>query len=144
MIRLELPWPPSVNHYWKPRARLPSIKELVSAPKDPRALYHWLSKRVRGYKYMPKEAERWREEVVTIVRPKINTGLRGQLHCRLELFPPNSRCDFDNYNKPIFDALEHAGVYQNDRQIRACLIRMRPIVPGGRVRLTIANIRERI
>ena len=143
MIELELPWPPSVNHYWQPRARLPSIQKLASAPSDPRRLYHWLNGKVHGYKYMPKSALDWRNVAVNIIKRKY-PGRRpdvGLLQCVLNLYPPNAATDFDNYNKPIFDAIEHAAcIYENDRQIRACLIVVNNIVPGGRVRLTITKL----
>ena len=91
---------------------------------------------------MPKDCEAWRNECINIIRQAMpdHKPMEGLLQCRLDLFPPNAACDFDNYNKPIFDALEHAKVYSNDRQVRACLIVIRNIYPGGLVRLSLEQL----
>ncbi|MCV5079210.1 RusA family crossover junction endodeoxyribonuclease, partial [Escherichia coli] len=38
------------------------------------------------------------------------------------LFPPDNRIrDLDNYNKALFDALTHAGVWEDDSQVKRML-----------------------
>lgn len=121
--------------------RLASIETLQKAPRDPRTLYHWLLRQCHGYMYMPKEAIRWREHCMNEIRRQAGKiSMTGRLQCRLDLYPPTLNADFDNYNKPLFDALEHSGLFENDRQIRACLIVMRNIVPGGMVKIQLESL----
>ncbi|HCC4675184.1 TPA: RusA family crossover junction endodeoxyribonuclease, partial [Citrobacter freundii] len=45
----------------------------------------------------------------------------------------------DNYNKALFDALTHAGVWEDDSQIKRMLVEWGPVVPKGRVEITISR-----
>ncbi|MGP1938918.1 RusA family crossover junction endodeoxyribonuclease, partial [Citrobacter freundii] len=47
--------------------------------------------------------------------------------------------DIDNYNKALFDALTHAGVWEDDSQIKRMLVEWGPVVPKGRVEITISR-----
>ncbi len=54
------------------------------------------------------------------------------------LFPPDARRrDIDNYNKALFDALTHAGIWEDDSQVQRMLVEWGPKVPGGRVEISI-------
>lgn len=54
------------------------------------------------------------------------------------LFPPDQRRrDLDNYNKALFDALTHAGVWEDDSQVKKMLVEWGPVVPKGKVEITI-------
>ena len=57
------------------------------------------------------------------------------------LYPPDKRKrDVDNVLKPLLDALEHAGVYENDSQIdKLCITRME-VKPQGLCDVTISVI----
>lgn len=88
-MRLTLPWPPSVNHYWR------SVRG--------RAI---LSAEGRAYRAL---AQTWR---------MLAPPLAGRLSVRLELHAPDKRRrDLDNALKAPLDALTHAGVYDDDSQI---------------------------
>lgn len=88
-MRLTLPWPPSVNRYWR------SI--------GGRAI---LSAEGRAYR---ARAQTWRTFAPT---------LTGRLRVRLELHAPdNRRRDVDNSCKAVLDAMTHAEVYGDDSQI---------------------------
>ena len=42
----------------------------------------------------------------------------GPLRAYIQLRPPSERVDIDSPLKELLDALQHAGVFRNDRQIR--------------------------
>jgi crossover junction endodeoxyribonuclease RusA len=90
MLVLTLPFPPSVNTYWRNIGRGRTI----------------ISKRGRQY----------RDDVVGHVaaHPKADM-LADRLHVAITLHPPdNRRRDVDNYLKAPLDALTHAGVWADD------------------------------
>ncbi len=90
MITLNLPFPPSVNHYW----RYTNGKVLVSH---------------RGRQY---------REAVKLACLKIKSPMEGPLKVHLRAFPPDQRRrDLDNLNKAILDAMQAGGVYHDDSQI---------------------------
>lgn len=92
-VCLTLPWPPSVNTYW----------------------------RRRGHQmFISKAGQCFRREVFAIVHEHAdNAGYAVPLRVALTLCPPDHRRrDIDNILKSLFDALAHAGVYHDDSQIR--------------------------
>lgn len=113
-LHLTLPYPPSVNHYWR---------------------------YVGGRPLISKEGRQYRTLIVGEVRLLRLVKLRGRLNVRLEFFPPDKRRrDLDNLNKALLDALQHAGVYGDDSQIdRLELVRMR-VVRGGRTQIEITEL----
>ncbi|EOC3440315.1 RusA family crossover junction endodeoxyribonuclease, partial [Escherichia coli] len=56
------------------------------------------------------------------------------------LFPPDNRIrDLDNYNKALFDALTHAGVWEDDSQVKRMLVEWGPVM--GVSQSIISNIK---
>lgn len=97
MLSLELPWPPSVNHYYR------RTKKGV-----------FISKPGRIFRANVKAA---------CMEQGIRKPLLGQLQMAINLFPPTRRVqDIDNLLKALWDAMEHAGVYENDKQIRKLIM----------------------
>lgn len=45
----------------------------------------------------------------------------------------------DNYNKALFDALTHAGIWEDDSQVHRMLVEWGPKVHGGRVEISITR-----
>ena len=112
MIELILPYPPSVNTYW----RHVGSKVLIS-----------------------KEGRAYRVNVAAVVTAAALTeGLRGfgnaLLEMEIDLYPPDNRIrDLDNHDgKAIFDSLKQAGVYENDSQIKKRTGEMFSVVKGGK------------
>jgi crossover junction endodeoxyribonuclease RusA len=94
LIGYELPWPPSVNHYW-----------------DRRGWRSFLSKAGKKYRHDSYYA------IIEQGRPSM--PMQGKLEIVVKLFPPNRRMfDIDNLMKGIFDALTHARVIMDDSQFR--------------------------
>lgn len=111
MIELELPWPPSMNRYW----RHVGSRTLLSRA---------------GRKYRQAVALR----VVLAGRPRVE----GRLEVSIEAFAPDRRkLDLDNRLKATLDALEHAGVYADDEQIDDLRIRRGSVRKGGALAITI-------
>ena len=121
MIILNLPFPPSVNHYWGHRAAGKRVMKFLDA---------------RGKAYRKTIMEE-------CLVQRLGPALQGPLSCTLDLYPPdNRRRDCDNYAKALLDALDHANVYGDDSQIIDLRIRMLPKQPPGKVVVTLREISE--
>lgn len=115
IIRLELPFPPSVNRYWR---RVGNMTKL--------------SKAGREYKVAVHRAVL--EQVGQMDR------LQGDLRVAVALYPPDRRRrDLDNFaGKAVFDALQNAGCMEDDCQIKELwAVMMDERVPGGRCDVTL-------
>ena len=117
LLCFELPWPPSMNHYW----RRVGAKTLIS-----------------------RDGRKFRREVLdTIFELSRQFEMRrlhvtGRLSVEIDAYPPDRRRrDLDNVLKPLLDALQHAGVYDDDSQIDSLKIVRRGL--GGKV---IVEVRE--
>ncbi len=107
-MRISLPWPPSVNRYWR------SVGGRVLISRD-------------GREYRQRVAG----QVLEAGRPP---RYAGELAVDILAWPPDRRRrDLDNVLKALLDAMEHAGVYEDDSQIGVILIRRGEVVAGGRV-----------
>lgn len=105
MLEVQLPYPPSINHYW----RRVGAKTLIS-----------------------REGRRFRQRVVAILASRRVQPLTGSLAVDVEVFPPdNRRRDIDNVQKALLDALQHGGAYEDDSQIVRLAISKGPPVEGG-------------
>ena len=105
-----LPWPPSINHYWR----------------------HF-----RGRTVISQEGRAFRANVCALLAG--GGGMRkppagGRIALAMDAFPPDRRQrDLDNLQKPVLDALEHAGAYEDDSQIDLLVTRRGEVTPGGRL-----------
>jgi crossover junction endodeoxyribonuclease RusA len=113
VIELVLPYPPSVNHYWR---------------------------RVGPRTLISREGRRFRDRVLALLAASPREPLAGSLAVEVEVYPPDRRRrDLDNTQKALLDALQHGGVYGDDSQIdRLTLIRREPVA-GGK---TVVRIRR--
>ena len=120
-IALSLPFPPSVNSYWRAPNKGPlKGRHLVSAD---------------GRKYQSAVSASVIEQLRRMPKPII-----VELEVTITLFPPDARRrDLDNYNKALFDALTQAHVWQDDSQVKRMLVEWGPITKGGRVEITISE-----
>lgn len=120
MTTITLPWPPSVNHYWR----------------------MW-----RGRMLVSREGRAYREDVCALLAGggfrKPPPGARIAL-C-MDAFPPDRRRrDLDNLLKSVVDALEHAGLYADDSQIDLLVTRRRTLVLGGQLHVCVGAIPLRV
>jgi crossover junction endodeoxyribonuclease RusA len=115
MIVLTLPFPPSVNGYW----RNINGRTLISA--KGRA-YKKAVARLAQWNYAAKQLES-RLEVVVILHP-----------------PDRRKRDIDNSMKALLDSMQAAGVYLDDSQIDRLAIERGEIKKGGAAIVTISEI----
>lgn len=112
----ELPYPPSVNSCW----RVFNNRSI-------------LSKRGREYR-------------VDAIKAMQSIGLdnemlTGRLQVHLTLHPPTLRkYDIDNFCKATFDALSHAGFWEDDEQIDFLSIKKAGKVKGGKVIIRVTKL----
>lgn len=121
-LTLSLPFPPSVNTYW----RAPNNGPLKGR--------HLVSAQGRAYQTAAQAS------VISQLR-RIPRALTGPLSVNVALYPPDRRRrDLDNYNKALFDALTRVGIWEDDSQIRRLFLEWGPVVPTGKVVITISNL----
>lgn len=131
-LRLALPWPPSVNAYWR------SI--IVGGKKVKPRVQVLVSERGREYRRAVLRAC-----AQSPALPLWGPPLEGPLKFEAEFAEPDRRRrDLDNLMKAMLDALKVAGVYRDDSQIRRIESRFGPaVVRGGRVDVTIHQIGDK-
>jgi len=107
---MSLPYPPSVNSYWR---NIGPGRTILSA-----------------------KAREYRKAMLATIGAR--KPLLGRLRVVVELSPPDKRRrDLDNCMKSLFDALQHAGVYRDDEQIDFFSVQRKAVVKGGSCRVDI-------
>ena len=105
MLEVELPYPPSVNHYW----RMVGSRMLIS-----------------------REGRTFRARVCPILQTSAMKTLLGRLTVKIEVYPPDRRRrDLDNVQKAVLDALEKGGAYEDDSQIDLLICERGDLVKDG-------------
>lgn len=120
-MKLVLPFPPSVNTYWRsPNSGPLKGRTLVSA---------------RGRAFQSEACAAIIEQLRRLPKPS-----SAPAAVEIVLFPPDARRrDIDNYNKALFDALTHAGIWEDDSQIKRMLVEWGPVTQKGKVEITISK-----
>lgn len=111
---IQLPLPPSVNTYWR---------------KSPHGMY------------ITQQGKDFRKQVAEIIaeRQCLKFGT-SRLFMAVRLCMRDKRgSDLDNRLKALCDALEHAGVFDDDEQIDELCIVRGPIVKGGQCFVVISE-----
>ena len=115
-LRITLPWPPSINHYY----RNVGSRTLIS-----------------------REGRTFRRHVCGLLSEhgSAHLPIEGRLAVSILVFPPDRRRrDIDNIQKPVLDALQHAGMYRDDSQIDLLITRRGDIIPGGRLEIEVLDM----
>ena len=113
---LVLPWPPSINGYWRA---------------------------FRGRQIISKKGRQYRKDVISILNQYGVAGelLRGSLSVSVVLNPPTlRRYDVDNFNKGIFDSLTEAKFWEDDEQVIKLTITKGVKTQGGNAIVKIIKV----
>ncbi|MFW5690787.1 MAG: RusA family crossover junction endodeoxyribonuclease [Planctomycetota bacterium] len=115
-MELTLPFPPSVNHYYR---------------------------RVGPRTLISREGRAFRKEVCARLGgggPR-KPPAGGRIALAMDAFPPDRRRrDLDNLLKCTQDSLSHAGVFEDDSQIDLLAVRRCEVVHGGTVVIRVAEM----
>lgn len=114
-MKLQLPWPPSVNTYWR-RA---------------------------GHRiYLSERGKQYRTDVMAVVLAESPPRFASaRLSMSIIAFPPDRRKrDLDNALKAILDSCCHAGLFDDDEQIDQLTIVRGSIVEDGALEVTLEAI----
>lgn len=116
---MTLPWPPSVNSYWR----------------------HPTRGALAGRHLISEEGRRYRTLVAQLcLVNRLNGAKQGRLSVTIQAFPPDKRRrDLDNILKALLDSITHAGVIEDDSQIDDLRIVRRQSKPNGEILLTICE-----
>lgn len=118
-MKLILPFPPSVNHYYR---------------------------RVGPRTLISREGREYRRAICGLLAPGSGQGIRkppadGRIALAMDAFPPDRRRrDLDNLLKCTQDSLMHAGLFADDSQIDLLLVRRCEVVCGGTAVVRIAEL----
>ncbi|MFM7165224.1 MAG: RusA family crossover junction endodeoxyribonuclease [Planctomycetaceae bacterium] len=108
---VELPHPPSINHY---------------------------SRHVGTRTFISRQGRAFRQAVCSILAAAGVVPLEGPLIVEIAIFPPDRRRrDVDNVLKALLDALQHGRAYLDDSQIVRLTIEKRHVVSGGKSLVSI-------
>lgn len=117
MIEITLPWPPSVNHYWR---------------------------NFKGRMVLSKNGINYRNKVIKCVQDG-NVSKIGKARIAVIIIanpPDRRRRDLDNLCKGVLDGLAYAGVYKDDSQIDDLRVTRANVEKGGSLNITIYPIGE--
>lgn len=130
MIEIELPWPPSVNHY-KTVGRLITTTsgKIYQQRKNSNETKKFYYDVYMLSKNLPREAtERCFPEAI-------------DLEVGVSLHPPHScRYDLDNRLKVLMDSLMHARIIHDDSQIHRLIVEKKEMVEGGKAIVRINEL----
>ena len=111
VLTLDLPYPPSLNRYYRSFG---------------------------GRVVISREGRRYTDSVVSILSSCGMTAIRKKVRMRIDVYPPDARRrDIDNILKCLLDSLVKGGALEDDSLIRGLSIEMREPMPdiGGMVHL---------
>lgn len=115
MLKLELPYPPSINHYY-----LHTSKGVILGTK--------------GKKYR-------RDAILLLHKHKGHFDASKRLNVVINVYPPDKRKrDLDNIIKCLLDSLQHAEIYVDDNQIDWLSIIRRNQVLNGCVQIWLSEL----
>ena len=116
MYKFTMPWPPSVNGYWRA---------------------------FKGRQIISKRGRDYRKQAVARMKELNLSGemLKSNLSVSLVLNPPTlRRYDVDNFNKGLFDAMSEAKFWEDDEQVHRLTIKKGVKTKGGNVEVIVKII----
>lgn len=124
MIEIELPWPPSVNHY-KQLGRLVQTK----------------SGKIFQARVNSDVTKKYFLEVLVAIKQRgVKSFHSSTISVEVYVYPPDKRKrDIDGILKVLLDAMQHAGLYDDDVQIARLYVERRDIIKKGKVIVRISE-----
>lgn len=121
VVLLVLPWPPSINHYWKHR--------VIGR---------------RAHVYLSKEGVAFKSLVnAAVLQARPIKQFTGRIGVSIVLNPPTLRkFDIDNRVKATLDALTGAGIWVDDEQVDDLHIVRGDKIKGGQMTIKIKEINQ--
>ncbi len=121
LMKLTLPFPPSVNTYWRNTRKGVLISASGRCFRTAAVLAIWQQLKPRP--------------------PPITVNVE----VTVILYPPSRhRRDLDNYQKALFDSITHAKVWGDDSQIKRFIVEWGPLTKGGKAEVTISPFTEKL
>lgn len=116
VIKLQLPFPPSVNAYWRHVVIGKSARAIISA---------------RGRKF--------RQAALLILESqKKSATICGHVSVALTLYPPDKKKrDLDNYVKAVLDVITCGKIWEDDSQVKKLSLAWGETRKGGLVQVDI-------
>ncbi|EPR42707.1 endodeoxyribonuclease RusA [Desulfovibrio sp. X2] len=124
IIGLILPWPPSVNHYWRRVVMGGRVATLIS-----------------------KAGREYKKAVAVEVGKRLpaHCRLAGRLAVEVVLVAPDRRArDIDNSLKALLDAMTEAGVWHDDSQIDQITLVRGPVASPGQARVSVRVLDDQL
>ena len=122
---VELPYPPSVNDYWRSR---------------------WSPKQRRVIVYLDDSGKQYRIDCLAAMLQQRGCGrrLKGRLRLTIGAYMPDRRVrDLDNIQKALLDGMKHGGLYHDDGQIDyLTIVRMPVLPPHGLIRVVAEYVED--
>lgn len=113
MIKLKLPWPPTINHYYT-RTRSGKVIKNTSS----QSYMNSVSLMIKSQRHKKLECANYRVDVL--------------------VYPPDARRrDLDNLLKCLLDVLQHAGIYSDDYLVTKLYVERRDVRALGELEVTI-------
>lgn len=122
MIELELPYAPTLNHFKRPGRIIrtkggKTFQQRITTP-ETKAFYMHV----------------WQAVVAMRAHKGLQSFGDSLLEMEIDVYPPDKRRrDIDNLAKSVLDALQKAGLYDDDYQICRLVIQRMDIFPKGRI-----------
>lgn len=141
-VVLDLPWPPSANHYNGQQVMLPSgydIQREFGAHSDWKKLWHFIRKRSRVMVYQTDAAKEFHATVLAIaIRANARKNFQVPVRISMWVHPPDRRRrDISNLWKMVEDALVQSHVMQDDSLVHESHSYLSAVAAGGKVVVAI-------
>lgn len=124
-LTFTLPWPPSVNTYWRHTVRGGKFKK------------------AKAMVFLSEQGERYRTHAMLSmnVQRVPRHALKGRLAVHIVAYPPDRRArDLDNLPKGVLDAMKHASVIIDDSYIDDLHLVRGPVRPEGLLEMRVTEI----
>jgi len=120
LLNKDLPYPPSVNHYWKTGRIFKNGRSIVT-------------------RFKSQKANKFINDVKSIVGNVTTSSYR--LRVEILVYPPDNRCrDIDNILKGVLDSLVTCGLMFDDEQIDDLRVIRCQKIQGGKITVKLFEL----